>query len=68
MDKGNSQLGLNWILKVTNLEAPLNELQVQTHFRSIDNYSRRLEDDTRNAALFLVGVWISCWSRITRMH
>jgi len=52
MDKGNSQLGLNWILKVTNLEAPLNELQVQTHFRSIDNYSRRLEDDTRNAALF----------------
>lgn len=52
MDKGNSQLGLNWILKVTNLEAPLNELQVQTHFRSIDNYSRRLEDDSRNAALF----------------
>ncbi|HOO94857.1 MAG TPA: tetratricopeptide repeat protein [Proteiniphilum sp.] len=52
MDKGNSQLGLNWILKVTNLEAPLNELQVQTHFRSIDNYSRRLEGDPRNEALF----------------
>ncbi len=52
LDQANSQLGLNWILKVTNLEAPLNELQVQTHFRSIDNYSRRLEEEPRNEALF----------------
>ena len=52
MNQANSQLGLNWILKITNLEAPLNELQVQTHFRSIDNYSRRLEEEHRNEALF----------------
>ncbi len=52
LDQANSQLGLSWILKVTNLEAPLNELQVQTHFRSIDHYSRRLEEEPRNEALF----------------
>ncbi|MDD4159021.1 MAG: tetratricopeptide repeat protein, partial [Proteiniphilum sp.] len=52
MDQANSQLGLNWVLKVTNIEAPLNELQVQTHFRSIDHYSKRLEEDPRNDALF----------------
>ncbi len=52
MDQANNQFGLNWILKVTNLEAPLNELQVQTHFRSIDNYSRRLDEEQRSEALF----------------
>ncbi len=52
IDQANSQLGLNWILKVSNLEAPLNELQIQTHFRSIDNYSRQLEEAPRNEKLF----------------
>ena len=52
IDQANSQLGLNWILKVSNLEAPLNELQIQTHFRSIDNYSMRLENDSSNASLY----------------
>ena len=52
MNQANSELGLSWVLKVTNMEAPLNELQVQTHFRSIDNFSRRLEEEPRNEALF----------------
>ncbi|NLY25625.1 MAG: tetratricopeptide repeat protein [Bacteroidales bacterium] len=52
MERANSQLGLTWILKVTTLEAPLNELQIQTHFRSIDNYSRRLEEEPGSAALY----------------
>jgi tetratricopeptide (TPR) repeat protein len=52
MEKANNELGLTWILKVTTLEAPLNELQIQTHFRSIDNYSRRLEAEPGSAALY----------------
>ena len=52
MEKANNELGLTWILKVTTLEAPLNELQIQTHFRSIDNYSRRLEEEPGSAALY----------------
>ena len=52
MEKANSELGLTWMLKMTTLEAPLNELQIQTHFRSIDNYSRRLEEEPGNAALY----------------
>lgn len=52
LDQANSQFGLNWVLKITNLEAPLNELQVQTHFRSIDNYSKQLEEQPGNEILF----------------
>lgn len=52
MEKANNELNLNWILKVTTLESPLNELQIQTHFRSIDNYSRRIEEEPGNAALY----------------
>jgi len=52
MEKANKELGLFWMLKVTNNEAPLNELQIQTHFRSIDNYSRRLEDEPDNPSLY----------------
>ncbi|MBK5195878.1 MAG: tetratricopeptide repeat protein [Proteiniphilum sp.] len=52
MERANNELDLTWILKVTTLEAPLNELQIQTHFRSIGNYSRRLEGEPGNAALY----------------
>jgi tetratricopeptide (TPR) repeat protein len=52
MEQANNELGLTWMLKMTTLEAPLNELQIQTHFRSIDNYSRRLEEEPANAALY----------------
>ena len=52
MERANNEFDLSWILKVTTLEAPLNELQIQTHFRSIDNYSRRLEGEPDNTALY----------------
>ena len=52
MDKANSELNLSWMLKVTNNEAALNELQIQSHFRSIDYYSMRLESDPINPYLF----------------
>ena len=43
IDKANREAGLSWILKATNKEAPLNEIQVEAHFRSIDTYSRRIQ-------------------------
>jgi tetratricopeptide (TPR) repeat protein len=52
MDQANERLGLSWMLKVTNREAPLNELQVQAHFRSIDNYSAKIDRDPGNASLY----------------
>lgn len=52
MEKSNAELALNWILKATNNEAPLNEFQIQTHFRSIDNYSRKIDAAPNNAALY----------------
>lgn len=52
LDKANSEAGLTWVLKVTNHEAPLNELQVQDHFRSIDRYSARLDNEAAKAALY----------------
>lgn len=52
MEKANNDFGLAWILKATNNEAPLNELQIQTHFRSIDNYSMRLESEPANPSLY----------------
>lgn len=52
MDKANRDLGLSWILKVTNNEAPLNELQVQAHFRSIDTYTRKIKSNPENAKLY----------------
>jgi tetratricopeptide (TPR) repeat protein len=52
MDKANSELHLSWILKATNNEAALNELQIESHFRSIDNYSMRLESDPVNPTLY----------------
>lgn len=52
IDRANGEMNLTWVLKATNNEAPLNELQIQTHFRSIDNYSMRLENDSSNASLY----------------
>lgn len=52
MDQANSTLGLSWLLKMTNRDAPLNEFQVQTHFRSIDNYSARIDRDPESASLY----------------
>ena len=52
IDKANSDLNLTWVLKATNNEAALNEMQIQTHFRSIDSYSMRLENDASNASLY----------------
>lgn len=52
IEKANKDLQLTWILKVTNNEAPLNELQVQTHFRSIDNYSKKIGENSHNASLY----------------
>ncbi len=52
MDNANSGLGLDWILKVTNNEASLNEIQIQSHFRSIENYSGKIENESANASLY----------------
>lgn len=52
IDQANRRLGLSWMLKVTNREAPLNEFQAQTHFRSIDNYSAKIDRNPDNASLY----------------
>ena len=52
IEKSNNKLGLDWILKVTNNEAPLNEMQIQTHFRSIQNYSVKIENEPENGTLY----------------
>ncbi|MEA5062636.1 MAG: tetratricopeptide repeat protein, partial [Petrimonas sp.] len=52
MEKANRMLNLNWKLKAVNNEAPLNEMQVQTHFRSIDNFSRLLVQRPNDAKLY----------------
>lgn len=53
LDKANHTLNLNWKLKAINNESGLNELQVQDHFRSIDNYSKMIVDNPTDAALYL---------------
>lgn len=52
LDKANRELGLNWVLRLTNSESPLNELQIQTHFRSIDNYSKKIYGNPNDASLY----------------
>lgn len=52
MEKANSLLSLNWMLKVTNNESPLNEMQIQSHFRSIRNYSGVIEEEPINISLY----------------
>lgn len=52
IEKSINSLNLDWILKATNNEAPLNEVQIQTHFRSIQDYSARIEKDPENYSLY----------------
>jgi tetratricopeptide (TPR) repeat protein len=52
LERANEMLNLNWRLKAVNNEAALNELQVQSHFRSIDNYSRLMVERPNDARLY----------------
>ena len=52
IERAINNLRLSWILKVTNNEASLNESHVQTHFRSIEDYSGRIETDPDNITLY----------------
>ena len=52
IDKANNSLGLTWKVRAANSEASLNELQVETHFRSIENYSKSIEETKDNASLY----------------
>jgi tetratricopeptide (TPR) repeat protein len=52
LDKANHESGLAWKLRITNNEAGLNELQIQTHFRSINNYSKQIDNEPNNAMLY----------------
>ena len=52
IEKANNTLGLAWKIRAANSEASLNELQVQTHFRSIENYSKAIEENKDNSNLY----------------
>lgn len=52
LDRANHSLSLKWKLKAANNEAGLNELQVQEHFRSIDNYSKLMDANPNDANLY----------------
>lgn len=52
IERANREHRFNWMLRVTNHEAPLNESQIQAHFRSINNHSAQLEADAGNAYLY----------------
>ena len=52
IEKANNNLDLSWKIRATNSEAPLNELQVQTHFRSIENYSKLIDETSNKSNLY----------------
>lgn len=52
MERANSKLQLNRILKMTNHEASLNEMQIEAHFRSLQDYSGRIEAEPNNPSLY----------------
>lgn len=52
MDRANRDLGLTWILKASNNDASLNELQIQTHFRSIHAYTQKINAHPNDASLY----------------
>lgn len=52
VEDANNGLDLTWKLRMTNNEASLNELQIQTHFRSIENYKKRMKEDADNSLLY----------------
>lgn len=43
---------MNRKLRITNSEASLNEFQIQEHFKSIDDLSKRIADQSTNADLY----------------
>lgn len=53
VDKINDALALAWKLRITNSEAPLNELQVQTHFGSINHYAGLIDKSPEKASLYV---------------
>ena len=52
IDDANRELGLSWMLRASNNSARLNEMQIQAHFRSINNYFNRLDETPNNPALY----------------
>jgi len=52
LDQANRELGLAWKLRITNNESALNEQQIQSHFRSIDDYSKQIEQHPQNASFY----------------
>jgi len=52
LDQANRELGLAWKLRITNNESALNEQQIQSHFRSINNYSKQIEQHPEDASLY----------------
>lgn len=52
IERANNNLDLSWKIRATNSEAPLNELQVRTHFRSIENYSKLIDETSNNSNLY----------------
>ncbi len=48
----NNSRRLPMLLRLTNQEAALNELQVEQHFASIDNYSAKIDKNPSDANLF----------------
>lgn len=52
IERANNTMGLDWKIRATNSEASLNELQVNTHFRSIDNFTKLIEKASDNANLY----------------
>lgn len=52
VDNLNKQAVLPKKLRITNKEASLNTLQIQEHFRSIDELSRNITNDPQNSLLY----------------
>jgi tetratricopeptide (TPR) repeat protein len=49
LEQFNARAPLGWKLIITNREASLNQLQINAHFASINDYSTKLEQTPRNA-------------------
>ncbi len=52
LQSANRNMELEWALKITNYEVPLNEIQIQAHFRSIDRYTQRIRNATSDTRLY----------------
>jgi len=49
IEQFNEKSPLGWKLIITNQEASLNQLQIDAHFASINEYSAKIEKDVNNA-------------------